>query len=237
MASPSVAQRTRQTVDSDDAVMMRAAELAEWARNNARIILIAAAVALVAVGGFLYYQLDKSSRAARASSEYLALQAQLAGADSAGQLRQLESFARKYAGSVEAAEARMQLGEGYLRQGNAKKAIAELRPVAEGSTPVAFQARSMLAAALATDGQRDAAIREYVAAAEESELAYQKQEVLQQAALLREEAGNHAGALELYRQILATTEEGSLERSIIELRIAEAEARAGGAAAPAADNK
>ena len=239
MASPSaVRERSRTTVDPDDAVMLRAAELAEWARRNARLIMGLAVAVLLAAGAFLYYQFDKNSRAERASSEFLALQAALSSTpDSAAATRQLESFARKFPGTVEGAEARLQLGMNYLRGNQPKKAITELRPIAEGDTPLAFQATSLLAAAHAADGQRDLAIRTYLAAAEDTDLAYQKQEVLQQAAVLREEAGDWKGALELYRQILETTEEGSLERGIVELRVAEAEARVGGGAAPAAAQK
>lgn len=238
MASPSaVRERSRTSVDPDDAVSLRAAELADWARRNARLILGLAVAALLAAGAFLYYQFDQNSRAERASSEFLALQASLQTADSAAATRQLETFARKFPGSVEAAEARLQLGMNHLRAGQPKKAIAELRPVAEGGTPMAFQATSLLAAAQAADGQRDQAIRTYIAAAGDTDLAYQKQEVLQQAAILREGAGDWKGALELYRQILATTEEGSLERGIVELRIAEAEAHMAGGAAPAAAAK
>jgi len=235
MASPSaVRERSRTTVDPDDAVSLRAAELADWARRNARLILGLAVAALLAAGAFLYYQFDKNNRAERASSEFLTLQAALQTADSTAATRQLEAFARKFPDSVEGAEARLQLGMNHLRAGQPKKAIAELRPVAEGGTPLAFQATSLLAAAQAADGQRDVAIRTYLDAAEDTDLAYQKQEVLQQAAILREGANDWKGALALYRQILETTEEGSPERGLVELRIAEAQARAGEAAPAAA---
>lgn len=48
-------------------------------------------------------------------------------------------------------------------------------------------------------------------------------EALNQAALLQEGAGNWQGAADLYREILKDTEEGTVDRSVIEMRLAEAE--------------
>jgi predicted negative regulator of RcsB-dependent stress response len=233
MASSVARRETRRAVDPDDAMMMRAAEMAAWARKNATTIMIAAAVALVVAGAFLYYQFDRSARAGRASRDYLQLQSALAADTGAAALRRLDSFARQYSGTPEADAARLRMAEEYLRAGRSREAMQALRPVADGDGPLSYQGKSLLGAAQAAANQRAQAIATYLEAAEESELNYQKQEALQQAALLREQAGDWRGALELYRRILDTTEEGSLERGIIELRIAESEARAAaGAAAP-----
>ena len=237
MASPAAARRTpRNTIESDDAVAMRAAELAEWARRNARAILIGAVVALVAVGGYMAYRMSADQRAERASQQYLTVQQNVATtADSAAARRELESFIRRFDGTREADEARLELGQRLLGAGQVKEAIPHFRAVAEGGSPMAYQGASLLGAALAQDGQRDQAIRAYLDIADDAELQYQKQQARSEAAILHEQAGNWKAAADLYRVMRDASKEGSLERSILELRVAEAEghAAAGGAAAPA----
>ena len=62
--------------------------------------------------------------------------------------------------------------------------------------------------------------------ADEAELSFRKVEALGAAALLRIEAGDFAGAAQLYGRAVELTEEGSLERSVYEMRMAETLARA-----------
>ncbi|HEX8906438.1 MAG TPA: tetratricopeptide repeat protein [Longimicrobiaceae bacterium] len=232
MASPSVARREiRKAVDPDDAVMMRAAEMAEWARKNARAVLIATVAALAVVGGLLYYRVYKSQRAERAAMQYLQVQATLPN-DTAQAIRALDGFASRYDGTTEAGEARLAAAQLWLGKGQAGKAIAELRPVADGGTPVAAQGRALLAAALAQSGKRQEAIDTFLKLADESELAYVKQDAWTQAAALREQAGDWRGAAELYAKAAETMEKGSPDRTMMEMHQAEALAHAG--ASPAA---
>lgn len=235
MASPSVARRpTRTEIDSDDALAMRAAELAAWAQRNVRVILAAAVAALLGIGGYLYYQWSQAQRAERAATQFLQVQAG-AGSDTTAIVGGLESFVRRFDGTAEADEARLQLGETYLRRNQAPKALEILRPLAGSGSPMAFQAQMLVAAAQNASNQRDQAVRTYLAAADETDLVHQRVEALSEAAVLREQAGDWRGAAELYRRMTGDTEEGSLERSVLELRVAEAEAKAG--AAPAAPRR
>jgi predicted negative regulator of RcsB-dependent stress response len=233
MASPSVARRElRKAVDHDDAVMLRAAEMAEWARKNAMTVIIAAAAALVLVGGLLYYRIYKSQRAERAAMQYLQVQATLPN-DTTQAIRQLDSFAGRFDGTTEAAEARMAAAQLWLLKGQAGKAADEVRPVAEGGTPVAEQGAWMLGAALAQGGKRQQAIDTFMKLADDTDLAYLKQDALTQAAILREQANDFRGAADLYAKVAESMEKGSPDRAIVEMHLAEARARAG-TAAPAA---
>ena len=54
---------------------------------------------------------------------------------------------------------------------------------------------------------------------------YQVQ-ALQNAAILRSGKGDFAGAAELYRRLVEMQEEGTMDRQLYEMRLAEAEARA-----------
>lgn len=232
MASPSVARRApRREIESDDVIMMRAAELAAWARNNARAVMIATAAVLLTVGGVLYYQVYKSQRAARAAGAYLQVQAGLPN-DTTQAIRALQSFTAQYPGTTEADEARIATAQILLARGDAARAVAAVRPAADGGTPVALQARSVLGAALAQAGKRQEAIDTYLGLAGDARLGYMKRNALNQVALLREQANDWKGAAEMYTQMLDGLDKGTGERQIVELHLAEAQARAG--LAPAA---
>jgi predicted negative regulator of RcsB-dependent stress response len=227
MASPTVARRTSRTpVESDDVVMMRAAELAAWAQKNAQAVIVGSVLLLGAIGGFLYYQVYRSQRSERAATAFLNLQASF-GRDTAVVARQLDTFASNYDGTSEAAEARILSAQLWLARGDANKAVAILRPAAAGRTPVKEQARMVLASALAGAGKRAEAIDTYLQVAKGTRLAYLKQDALGQAAALREQANDWKGAAELYAQALATTEEGTADRALLQLHLTEAQAHAG----------
>jgi predicted negative regulator of RcsB-dependent stress response len=227
MASPSVARRSSRTpVEKDDVVMMRAAELAAWAQKNTQAVIIGAAVLVLTLGALVYYRMYSAQRAERASTAFLNLQASL-GADTVAVTRQLETFAGNYNGTTEAAEARILSAQLWLAKGDANKAIAAVRPAAEGGSPVQEQARMVLASALAAAGQRDQAVAAYLDIAKGTELAYLKQDALEQAAAIREQAGDWKGAAELYAQALEHTEEGTPDRALLQLHLSEAQAHAG----------
>jgi len=234
MASPSVARRApRNAAQSDDVVMMRAAEMAQWARNNARAVMIAAGAALVLAAGLVFWQLSKAGQAERAAGEYLSLQASLPN-DTTQAIRVLQNFTSKYPGTTEADEARIAAAQILLVKGDAARAVETLRPAADGGSAVAEQARYVLGAALAQAGKRQEAMDTYLDLAKDADLDYMKHGSLNQAALLREQANDWRGAADLYQQIVDGTEKGTPERQIAELHLFEARARAGTAAAPAA---
>ena len=227
MASPSVARRTSRTaVDTDDVVMMRAAEMAAWAQKNVKAVIIAAALVVGALGAVIYYRMYSAQRAERAATAFLNVQATM-GSDTTAATRQLETFANNYDGTSEAAEARIMSAQLWLAKGDANKAVAAVRPAADGGSPVKEQARMVLASALAAGGKRAEAIDTYLSVAKGTKLAYLKQDALGQAAALREQAGDWKGAVELYQQAIATTEENTSDRAILELRLSEAQAHAG----------
>jgi predicted negative regulator of RcsB-dependent stress response len=227
MASPSVARRTSRTpVETDDVVMMRAAEMAAWAQKNVKAVIIAAALVVGALGAVIYYRMYSAQRAERAATAFLNVQATM-GNDTAAATRQLEAFASNYDGTSEAAEARIMSAQLWLAKGDANRAVAAVRPAADGHTPVKEQARMVLASALAAGGKRAEAIDTYLSVAKGTKLAYLKQDALGQAAALREQAGDWKGAVELYQQAIATTEENTSDRALLELRLSEAQAHAG----------
>lgn len=222
MASPSVA-RTRRTaapINSDDAFAMRAAEVGEWAKRNTRRILTVAAVAGVVLLAAIAYFFWQQRQEAQASAEYLRVSTAAPGAQ---RTTQLEGFVARFGGTTEGNEARLELANAYLDANQPQKALPHARAVAGSGSTLQYQGQLMLGAVLARTNDRAGAIAAYRDAAESTKLPFQRQEALNQAALLQEGAGNWQGAADLYREILKDTEEGTMDRSVIEMRLAEAE--------------
>lgn len=229
MASSTVARSRlpQSKLDSDDALALRAAELSAWARRNVRMIIGIAAVALVVVGGLVVWKYTQAQQRAAAGERLLAMSANPALLTAAG-TRELETFIGQYDGTPEANEARLLLGQSLLDQGQPAKAIPHLQKVAGGGSGLASQASMMLGSTYAQTGDRPAAIRAYQQAADKSGMKYQKFEALGQAAVQHEAAGNHKAAADIYRALLAESEVGSQQATIIEMRMTEALARAPG---------
>lgn len=229
MASSTVA-RSRQpntALDREQALALRAAEMAAWARRNVRLIIGVAVVALVVVGGLIVWRYNQGQRSAAAAERLLALRQNPATATAAG-TGELEAFVQQYGGTREADEARVMLAEARLRAGQPREAAAALEPLAGGRSPLAVQASMMLGSAHAEAGDHAAAVRAYERAAERAEAKYQRIEALGQAALVQEQAGNHAAAVAIYERMLAESEEDSMQHSVVQMRLTEARARAGG---------
>lgn len=230
MAVPSAPSRTPSPrsplpEQPDDVVMARALAFAEWARRNARAIIIGASVLAVLVLGFVYWRYLEADRASRAAVAYNEVQAVMAGGDEAQSRQALEEFVAAHDGTAEADEARIALAELHLKAGRPAEAVETLGGVEDGSV-VAFPARMLRGAAQGAAGETGAAVETYLAAADAAELEYQRVEALNEAALLREQAGQYGEAAEIYERLAESLEEGSNERAIFEMRGAEARARA-----------
>ena len=229
MASSTVARSRlpQSKLDSDDALALRAAELSAWARRNVRMIIAIAAVALVVVGGLVVWKYTQAQKRALAGERLLAMAANPALPTAAG-TRELEAFIRQYDGTPEADEARLMLAQSLLDQRQPARAIPHLRKVADSGSKLASQAAMMLGSTHAQAGDRPSAIRAYEQAADKATMKYQRFEALGQAALQHEQGGNYKAAADIYRGLLADSEKGSQQATIVEMRLAEALARSGG---------
>ena len=229
MASPSVASRPdrHHNVDPDDVVLQRAMAMSDWGRRNARVIMGLAALALVLVGGFLYYRYLQASNAARAGAAFMAIQ-QEAESNPAAAKGRLNTFITEHDGTPDADVARLTLASLHLTEGKPREAVAAVQPLAGSGSPLAVQGKLLLGSAQAQAGDRNAAIASYLAAAEATDLDYLKAQALDRAATLREQGNDFKGAAELYRQIVEMAPKGSMDRSVAEMRLAEVEARARG---------
>ena len=232
MASPSVASRSKQSARAaaatDDVILARALEFSAWAKRNARMVIAATVVGAVVIGLVLWYSLFyQPQRAEKASIQLMQVEQNVLAGNATLAERDLTDFIRRFDGTVQADEARLMLARQYLEAGAAQKAIPVLRAVDQGlKTPVGAQARLLLGGALGQAGQREEAVRTYLEVADGARADFYRQEALSDAALLQQQAGDFQGAAELWRRLVAMTEEDSAERAVYEMRLAEAEGRA-----------
>ncbi len=231
MVAQSVASRPRRpkgSPDTDDILLARALQFSAWARRNVRLLIIAAVILLLLVGGLLYYRFHQAERLERAATEYLFLEQTAAAGNVPLAIRDLQQFIQRFDGTPYADEARVLLGQLHLQQGEPQPAIEVLRPLTNRirRSPVGAQGSMLLATAQTQAGDMPAAINTYLQVAREARMELHREEALSTAATLREQQGDYAGAAELYRQVVEMMEAGSQQRSLYEMRLAEAEARA-----------
>lgn len=227
-AQSTVPRAPKQRVEPDDIVLARALEFSTWARANVRLVVGGALIVLVVIAGLLWWRADRAARMERAAMEFLQLEQVVASGNAELAARDLEQFAERFAGTDYAQEATVMLGRLYLQTGQAPAAIEAVDDLAArpGSSLLATQAAMIHAAAQHAAGQTDGAIASYLRVAEDAELQFQRVEALASAARLRSEAGDHAGAAELYARAAELSEDGSADRTLYDMRRAEAEARA-----------
>ncbi|MEX2583554.1 MAG: tetratricopeptide repeat protein [Gemmatimonadota bacterium] len=230
MAAQSIASRPRrsQQTEPDDIVLARALQFTEWARKNVVIVVVGAVALAVLIGGLLWYRAQRAERLENAAIEFLQVEQAVLSGNVAVATPQLQTFIVQHSGTPYADEARVLLGQVHLRAERPAEAVEVLTPVATriGDSPVGAQAALLMAGAQEAAGDTEAAIQTYLRVADEADLSFRQQEGLMGAALLRQQAGDWAGAAELYRRLLETAEEGSMQRSMFEMRLAEAEAQA-----------
>jgi tetratricopeptide (TPR) repeat protein len=143
-------------------------------------------------------------------------------ADVQGAQTELGTFLERFGGTAYEGEARLLLGDLYLRGGSPQQAQAVLRPLGESpGEPLEFQAATLLAAAYEQDGRGAEAERVYLEIANRSDLDFQVRDALEAAARLRAERGDTEGALDLYERALDGLEEGSPERGLYQMRMEE----------------
>jgi predicted negative regulator of RcsB-dependent stress response len=229
MSAQSIANRpSRHRHQDDDVLLARALAWSQWTRRNLRAVIAVLVVAAVVVGGLIYYRIYRSQREARAASEFMQLQRTVNPTNPALAARDLEQFSRKFDGTTPAAEAQVALAQMYLQQNQATKAVAVLQGADDriGDSPIGAQAALLLAASKNAAGDAKGAVATYLKVADAAKFDFRKVDALANAAMLREQSGDFKGAAELYQRLVALSEEGSSDRQIFEMRLAETQAKA-----------
>jgi tetratricopeptide (TPR) repeat protein len=185
-------------------------------------------VLAVLVGGGLYYLNYRSNVSRQASVELERIQQTLATGDLAGGKAQLGGYLERFAGTRQADEARLLLGQVHLAGDEPELAVQAIGDGVSLRSPLGVQSRMLLANAYEDLARYDDAVAEYLDVAGAAQYDFQRREALAEAARVRSLAGDHAGAAELYQQILDGLDEEATvdERGLYELRLAEARHRA-----------
>lgn len=230
MSAQTVAPRSSRPkrAEPDDIVLARALEFSHWARANIRLIVIGAVVVLMVVAGLLWWRAEQADRRERAAAEFMQLEQTVASGNTALAARDLGVYIARFDGTAYADEARVMLARLQLDAGQPQAAMEAVDELAArpGASTLATQGAFLYAAAQEAAGQTDGAVETYLRIADAAELPFQRVEALGAAAALRAQSGDPAGAAELYRRAVALTEEGTTERTVYEMRLAEAEAAA-----------
>ena len=217
---PPAARRPHaQPAAADDAVFAKVAEASAWTRQNSRALLIGLIILAIAVVAAIYYVNYRGRMASRAATELLEVRQTAATGDVPSAIAALEGYVSRFGDTPAGAEARLLLAQLQLAAGNAAQAAESVRPVVDADDPLlATSAGLLMAGALEASGQAEQAEQAYMRVAEDAEMEFQRREALEDAARIRVERGDRAGAVELYDQLIGLTEEGSAERDVYEMR-------------------
>jgi predicted negative regulator of RcsB-dependent stress response len=224
---PTARRVHRPDTEPDDAFVAGVLESSVWMKQHQRTLIIAGVTAAVIIIGLVLWLNHRSNQRARANLELTQVRAVAMSGNTALAIRDLQQFLSSYGGTPAADEARLLLGRVYMEAGQPQQAIETVqqqgrRVRGDMGTAAAF----MLGAAHEAAQQLQEAEQTYIRIGDGARFLYQRQEGLDNAARLRLQRGDAAGAVQLYERLLRETPETSPERQVFQLRLGEARALA-----------
>jgi len=224
---PTARRIHRDQTAPDDVFIARVLELSAWIKQHRRALTVAVVAVALALATGIYYRNSRAAIANRAATELAALRQTVASGNRAVAIQELQTFINRFGSTAAAAEARLLLGQLYLEDGNPEQAIQTLQPVAnELDHPLGATAAFLVGAAHETANRSGDAERVYLRIADGAEFPFQRLDALDAAARIRLDRGDFAGAVALYDRILGMLPEDAPDRTIYEMRRAEAQTRA-----------
>lgn len=219
------ARRTQQASgqhDPDDVFISKVLHIGKWAESNQQLLTVLLVVAAIFVAGLVYYRNYRASLNVQAAQQLEAVYQTVSLQDSEGAINELTTFLERFSGTAYEGEARLLLGDLYLRDGRSEQALAVLEPLGSSPRdPVEIQGASLLASAYEQVGRTNEAEELYLAVADRSDLDFQVRNALAAAARLRRDRGDAQGAIQLYERALEGLAEEAPDRGLYEMRIAE----------------
>jgi predicted negative regulator of RcsB-dependent stress response len=218
------ARRTNQpsSQQADDVFVANVLHAGKWAEANQQLLTVLVVVLAIAVAGLVYYRSYRSSLNQQAAQQLETVYQTVAIQDTEGAINELTTFLERFGGTAYEGEARLILGELYLRDGRSEQAQAVLEPLGTAPRrPIELQGASLLAATYEQVGRAAEAEDLYLAIADRSDLDFQVRNALAAAARIRSERGDAPGAIQLYERALEGLPEESPDRGLYEMRIAE----------------
>lgn len=220
-------ERPVNPAEQEDIFVARTLEAAGWAQRNRPILTAAVVIVGLGVAALVYYGRYRNTLETTAAEQLEQLQQRLLQGDGDAAEADLELFLERFAGTSFADEARLTLGELLATEGDHQGAAGVLEPLAgDVGSPLGAQAAILLAAVAEDMGDIQLAEGLYDRLADRARLSFQRRDALADAARLRRERGDYAGALEIYDRLLEEMDENSVERDRIAMWRSEVATRA-----------
>ncbi len=217
--------RQRPPATDEDTFVSGVLEATDWTRRHGRTILIAVLAVVLAIAAVLYYRNYRQVIEARADDELMNARQIVASGNMPLATRELTQFVSKYSGTHAASEARLLLAQTLLEEGNARGAIPVIQPLANDlKDPLGPSAALLLGAAYEATGDIAHAEATYQRVGDNAPFQYQKREAQEDAARLKLQNNDPAGAAAIYQKILAQIPDTATGRSIYQRRLAQAQA-------------
>lgn len=227
---PTARRVHRQDAAPDDAFIAGVLETTAWAQQHRRSLIIGGIVAAVLITAGVLYVMNRSERRAEAALQLNQVRAVALSGNAPLAIRELEQYLSRFDGTPAAGEARLLLARAYLEAGQPQQAIEAAQPLARdirsdlGANAALLQATAHEAA---ENVQQAEAL--YLRIGEDARFLFERQNGFENAARIRLQNDNPAGAAELYERLVEMTPETAGERQIFEMRAGEARALAAAA--------
>lgn len=232
---PSARRVHRSDTSPDDAFVAGVLESTAWARQHRRALIIGAAIVVVAAVTLAVTFSWRGTREREGARRLIEVRAIAMSGNNQLAIRDLEQFLSAYGGTRAANEGRLMLARAYIQEGQTQQAIDTVEELAgELDDVLGVNAAFLLGAAYEAANQPQRAEETYLRIGENAPFLYQQQEGLDNAARVRLQAGNAAGAAQLYERVLEMTPATDQNRPVYELRLGEARAAAASGTATAA---
>lgn len=206
-------------LDKEDAFVATTLEVSQWAQRNRPVVTLGVVVLVLGIAAFVYYGRYSDTLHSNAANQLEQLQMRMAAGDPAELKADLGLYLERFSGTPFADEARLALAHVNAGVGEFEAAAEVLRPLAgDVEEPLGAQAAAMLAAISEDIGDLQVAEELYERLAGRARLGFQVREALSNAARLRREQGDAAGALALYDRLLGEMDEEDPDRGVVEMR-------------------
>jgi predicted negative regulator of RcsB-dependent stress response len=213
----------RQPTQPDDIFVDRVLETTVWARTHSRTLVIGGVVLVVGLAAFLWIRSSRAADRSAAATELTTLRQTVQAGNPAVAIRDLQTFLDRFGDTPAGPEARLMLARAYVQAGQGQQAIELLEGQARDlDEPLGTQAAFLLGSAYESLNRYDDAEQTYLRIGDAARFDFQQAQALENAARVRVERGNPAGAAELYDRLIALLPETSPERTVYEMRKAEA---------------
>ena len=219
--------RPAQPPAAEDIFVEKTLVVSSWARQNRQALTLGLVGIAVLVAGALYYMSYRSAHLEQAAVELERVRQNVAVGTAAATV-ELSQYLESFGNTPYAAEASLLLGELHLATGRPADAVQVLKDAADPSKPLGFQATLLLAKAHEQLGQPQEAETLLLRAADRADLEFQVQDALADAARIRHQRGDTAGAVQLYQRILDNLDDEAPQRAVYEMRLEEARVQASG---------